>query len=113
MNTQIKNSAFLPVNSPEYKAFIGVGFRFENLKLKNGHLYGRLVCLCGAVENINIPRHIISSKPLKELGSYYFNRWLNTFLLDDAHLLEDGYTPEQIQEIRKRYNDLHKHAPHR
>jgi hypothetical protein len=109
MNTQIKNRSFLPVDSPEYKAFIGIGFKFENLKKEHNFVYGKLICLCGKIETF---RKSIT-KGLKEDGSHFFNHTLNQFLLDDVHLLEDGYTLEQIQEIREKYNDLHQHTPHR
>jgi hypothetical protein len=109
MNTQIKNSAFLPVNSPEYKAFISIGFKFQNLKHEYNSVRGKLICMCGRTESFTQK----ITKGLKEDGAHCFNYTLNQFLLDDAHLLEDGYTPEQIAGIRKKYNDLHQHAPHR
>ena len=100
-NTQIKNSDFFPVKSPEYQAFLKTGFKFENLKLEGNMVVGKLHCICGKIE---IFRRVIT-KPLtlKENGKAIFDYLINQFIHDDEHLIEDGYTPEQITEIRTKY----------
>lgn len=100
MNTQIKNKAFLPVDIPEYQAFKAIGFQFQNLKLENNVVRGKLVCLCGKTEIFKQKL----DKPLKEQGKEFLDFTIKLFLFDDKHLLEDGYTYEQIAEIRRKYN---------
>jgi|688.fasta_scaffold2486816_1 hypothetical protein len=99
INTQIKNSDFLPVKTPKYQAFIKTGFKFENIKREYDYIKGKLICICGKVETFQTK----ADNNLKKQGIDFFDRTIKTFIHDDEHLLEDGYTLKQIAEIREKY----------
>jgi hypothetical protein len=95
-------------NSRYLAAAHSVGFTFTRPEIDavsstatGSHLYvrGRFKCLCGTIESycIDMLMHVEIFDPIEFLhlnGSF-----------SEAHLLEDGYSPEQAAQISSKYND--------
>jgi hypothetical protein len=104
----------LDEDSDAAKRFYGMGFSLERFDLIEDEDYdymrvrGRFVCVCGRREQIQgiFAKDLLEHEELVEHVAQEYNiyRMLQRAgSMSRDHLLKDGYTPEQIDDMEARY----------
>lgn len=95
-------------NSPAYKRITGAGFYIKDIEVNyvpERYMYlvcERFVCVCGKEEMFvdYMDELELQARKVKDVAQIIED----TGQISVEHLREDGYSEEQISEIRKAYN---------